>query len=77
MDDTDWETVMNVHLKGAFVASQTAQGYMVKQSTDELLIFHLPQRWEIEGKPTMRQQKLVYKGLQKRLRLNWVNSVLR
>src|SRR5437016_12725145 len=30
MSDDDWETVMNVHLKGAFLASQIAQRYMVE-----------------------------------------------
>jgi 3-oxoacyl-[acyl-carrier protein] reductase len=31
MSDDDWETVMNVHLKGAFLCSRAAQAYMVKQ----------------------------------------------
>lgn len=31
MTDDDWETVMNVHLKGAFVCAQEAQRYMVEQ----------------------------------------------
>lgn len=30
MTDSDWETVMDVHLKGAFYASRAAQKYMVK-----------------------------------------------
>jgi 3-oxoacyl-[acyl-carrier protein] reductase len=29
MTDDDWDTVMNVHLKGAFLCSQTAQKHMV------------------------------------------------
>lgn len=37
MDDNDWDTVMNVHLKGAFVAAQTAQGYMVKQKYGRII----------------------------------------
>lgn len=31
MTDEDWETVMNVHLKGAFNCSRAAQKYMVQQ----------------------------------------------
>lgn len=30
MTDDDWETVMNVHLKGAFLCSRAAQKYMVQ-----------------------------------------------
>ena len=31
MSDEDWDTVMNVHLKGAFLCSRAAQKYMVQQ----------------------------------------------
>lgn len=31
MSDDDWETVMNVHLKGAFLCSRAAQVHMVQQ----------------------------------------------
>jgi 3-oxoacyl-[acyl-carrier protein] reductase len=31
MSDEDWDTVMDVHLKGAFHCSRAAQAYMVKQ----------------------------------------------
>ncbi|HET9919988.1 MAG TPA: SDR family NAD(P)-dependent oxidoreductase [Ktedonobacteraceae bacterium] len=31
MSDSDWDTVMNVHLKGAFLCSRAAQKYMVQQ----------------------------------------------
>ncbi|HLI06223.1 MAG TPA: SDR family NAD(P)-dependent oxidoreductase [Ktedonobacteraceae bacterium] len=31
MSDEDWETVINVHLKGAFLCSRAAQKYMVEQ----------------------------------------------
>lgn len=31
MSDADWDLVMNVHLKGAFIATQVAQRYMVEQ----------------------------------------------
>src|SRR6266581_6812388 len=31
MSEDDWDTVMNVHLKGAFLCSRTAQKYMVQQ----------------------------------------------
>lgn len=31
MSEEDWDTVINVHLKGAFLCSRAAQAYMVKQ----------------------------------------------
>jgi 3-oxoacyl-[acyl-carrier protein] reductase len=31
MTDSDWDTVMNVHLKGAFLCSRAVQKYMVEQ----------------------------------------------
>ena len=31
MSESDWDTVMNVHLKGAFLCSRAAQKYMVQQ----------------------------------------------
>jgi 3-oxoacyl-[acyl-carrier protein] reductase len=31
MSEDDWDTVMNVHLKGAFLCSRAAQKYMVQQ----------------------------------------------
>ena len=31
MSETDWDTVMNVHLKGSFLCSQAAQKFMVQQ----------------------------------------------
>jgi 3-oxoacyl-[acyl-carrier protein] reductase len=31
MSEADWDTVMNVHLKGAFLCSRAAQKYMVQQ----------------------------------------------
>ena len=30
MSDDDWDTVMNVHLRGAFLVTKAAQGYMVE-----------------------------------------------
>src|SRR5262249_42146734 len=32
MTDDDWDTVMNVHLKGAFLMSRACQKYMVEQN---------------------------------------------
>lgn len=32
MSDEDWDLVLNVHLKGAFLCSRAAQAYMVKQN---------------------------------------------
>jgi len=37
MSDDDWETVMNVHLKGAFFCSRAAQAQMVKQKYGRII----------------------------------------
>jgi 3-oxoacyl-[acyl-carrier protein] reductase len=37
MSDEDWETVMNVHLKGAFYCSRAAQKYMVEQQYGRII----------------------------------------
>lgn len=37
MSDDDWETVMNVHLKGAFLCSRAAQTHMVKQKYGRII----------------------------------------
>jgi 3-oxoacyl-[acyl-carrier protein] reductase len=37
MSDDDWETVMNVHLRGAFLCSRAAQTHMVKQKYGRII----------------------------------------
>jgi 3-oxoacyl-[acyl-carrier protein] reductase len=37
MTDADWETVMNVHLRGAFNCSRAAQKYMVEQKYGRII----------------------------------------
>jgi 3-oxoacyl-[acyl-carrier protein] reductase len=37
MSDDDWETVMNVHLKGAFLCSRAAQTHMVNQKYGRII----------------------------------------
>jgi 3-oxoacyl-[acyl-carrier protein] reductase len=37
MSDDDWETVMNVHLRGAFLCSRAAQEHMVKQKYGRII----------------------------------------
>jgi 3-oxoacyl-[acyl-carrier protein] reductase len=37
MEDDDWETVMNVHLRGAFLCSRAAQVQMVKQKYGRII----------------------------------------
>ncbi len=37
MTDDDWETVMNVHLRGAFLCSRAAQVHMVKQKYGRII----------------------------------------
>ncbi|SIS85574.1 beta-ketoacyl-ACP reductase [Alicyclobacillus vulcanalis] len=37
MTEDDWDTVMNVHLKGAFLCSRAAQKYMVQQKSGKII----------------------------------------
>ncbi|MFB6465594.1 3-oxoacyl-ACP reductase FabG [Cytobacillus sp. Hz8] len=37
MTDSDWETVMDVHLKGSFIATRSAQKYMVKNQYGRII----------------------------------------
>src|SRR5437764_7701855 len=37
MSEEDWDTVMNVHLKGAFLCSRAAQAHMVKQGYGRII----------------------------------------
>jgi 3-oxoacyl-[acyl-carrier protein] reductase len=37
MSDDDWDTVMNVHLKGAFLCSRAAQKHMVQQKYGRII----------------------------------------
>lgn len=37
MTESDWDTVMDVHLKGAFLASRAAQKYMVQQKFGRII----------------------------------------
>jgi 3-oxoacyl-[acyl-carrier protein] reductase len=37
MSESDWDTVMNVHLKGAFLCSRAAQKYMVEQKYGRII----------------------------------------
>ncbi|GMA57152.1 3-oxoacyl-ACP reductase [Alicyclobacillus sacchari] len=37
MSEDDWDTVMNVHLKGAFLCSKAAQTYMVQQRSGKIV----------------------------------------
>ena len=37
MSDDDWDTVMNVHLKGAFLCRRAAQKYMVEQKYGRII----------------------------------------
>src|SRR5215472_7979139 len=37
MSDDDWDTVMNVHLKGAFLCSRAAQKHMVEQKYGRII----------------------------------------
>ncbi|GAA1792617.1 3-oxoacyl-ACP reductase FabG [Planosporangium flavigriseum] len=37
MSDSDWDTVMNVHLRGAFLMSRAAQKYMIEQKWGRII----------------------------------------
>jgi 3-oxoacyl-[acyl-carrier protein] reductase len=38
MSDNDWDTVLDIHLKGSFICSREAQVYMVKQRYGKIVM---------------------------------------
>ena len=67
MTDDDWDTVMDVHLKGAFYASQAAQAYMTKQNYGRIINLSSTSALGNRGQANYSTAKAGLQGLTKTL----------
>ncbi|HEX7733523.1 MAG TPA: SDR family NAD(P)-dependent oxidoreductase [Ktedonobacteraceae bacterium] len=67
MSDDDWETVMNVHLKGAFLCSRAAQAHMVKQKYGRIVSLSSTSALGNRGQSNYSTAKAGLQGLTKTL----------
>lgn len=76
MTDDDWDLVMNVHLKGAFLATQAAQGYMVKQGYGRVISMSSISADGNRGRRTTPRRRRDSADSLERSRLSWGRSAL-
>jgi 3-oxoacyl-[acyl-carrier protein] reductase len=67
MSDEDWETVMNVHLKGAFLCSRAAQTHMVQQKYGRIISLSSTSALGNRGQSNYSTAKAGLQGLTKTL----------
>ena len=67
MTDDDWESVMDVHLKGAFYASRAAQAYMTKQNYGRIINLSSTSALGNRGQANYSTAKAGLQGLTKTL----------
>ena len=67
MTDADWDAVMDVHLKGAFYASQAAQAYMTKQNYGRIINLSSTSALGNRGQANYSTAKAGLQGLTKTL----------
>ncbi len=67
MSDDDWETVMNVHLKGAFLCSRAAQAHMVQQKYGRIVSLSSVSALGNRGQANYSTAKAGLQGLTKTL----------
>jgi 3-oxoacyl-[acyl-carrier protein] reductase len=67
MSDDDWETVMNVHLKGAFLCSRAAQKHMVQQKYGRIVSLSSTSALGNRGQANYSTAKAGLQGLTKTL----------
>jgi 3-oxoacyl-[acyl-carrier protein] reductase len=67
MSDDDWETVMNVHLKGAFLCSRAAQAHMVQQKYGRIISLSSVSALGNRGQANYSTAKAGLQGLTKTL----------
>ncbi len=67
MSDDDWETVMNVHLKGAFLCSRAAQAHMVQQKYGRIISLSSTSALGNRGQVNYSTAKAGLQGLTKTL----------
>lgn len=69
MPEDDWETVMNVHLKGAFLCSRAAQKYMVQQKYGRIVSLSSTAALGNRGQANYSSAKAGLQGLTRTLAL--------
>ena len=67
MTDDDWDTVMDVHLKGSFYASRAAQAYMSKQNYGRIINLSSTSALGNRGQSNYATAKAGLQGLTKTL----------
>ncbi|MGG1632689.1 3-oxoacyl-ACP reductase FabG [Rossellomorea sp. NRS-1567] len=67
MTDTDWQTVMDVHLKGSFNVAKAAQGYMVKKRYGRMINISSTSALGNRGQANYATAKAGLQGLTKTL----------
>jgi len=67
MTDDDWETVMNVHLRGAFLCSRAAQKHMVQQKYGRIVSLSSTSALGNRGQANYSTAKAGLQGLTKTL----------
>ncbi len=65
MTDDDWDTVMNVHLKGAFLMSRACQKYMVEQNYGRIVCLSSSSALGNRGQSNYSTAKAGLQGLTK------------
>ena len=69
MTDDDWDTVMNIHLKGSFLCSRAAQKYMVAQKYGKIVCLSSTSALGNRGQANYSTAKAGLQGLVKTLAL--------
>ena len=67
MSEEDWDTVMNVHLKGAFLCSRAAQKYMVQQKYGRIVSLSSTSALGNRGQANYSSAKAALQGLTRTL----------
>ena len=67
MSDSDWDTVMNVHLRGAFLCSRAAQKYMVERNWGRIVNLSSTSALGNRGQANYSAAKAGMQGLTKTL----------
>ena len=74
MTDEDWQTVMDVHLKGAFYCSRAAQKVMVEQKYGRIINISSTSALGNRDRPTIRRPRRDCRASPRPWRSSWANS---
>lgn len=67
MTDDDWETVINTHLRGTFLAAQAAQAHMVEQRSGKMVLISSTSALGNRGQTNYAAAKAGIQGMAKTL----------